>query len=617
MHHFSLMGRVRPHWRPILVVHVFFALLGVAALTPLFGVVLRILLGFSGQAAVADQDIAMLLLTPAGLLGGIFLAALWLAIFSLELGALLAIAIAGEQDRPVRPRDAILYAIRNAPGLLRLTLELTVRVLAYVLPFLLVLWLIASGLLRDHDINYYLAQRPPEFILALVLAGLCLAALLWVLGRRMLRWSLVLPLLLFADLAPAATFAESTRLTTAHHREALSALLAWLLLSLLLSLLPPLLLQLAGGAVVTSASGNLPALVALLGAAATMWLLLNLLVSALVLGAFAFVIAGLYKRYGPPVSHVEIEQELHTNSERAGNWSSGRITFVIVLAAALAAGAGLLLVRGINIEDEVIVIAHRGAAGSAPENTIAAIRRAITDGTDWVEIDVQESRDGKVVVVHDSDFMKLAGNPLKVWDGDLAEIQQIDIGSWFGQEFSDQRPPTLAQVLDEVRGRARLVIELKYYGHDANLEQRVIDLVEAAGMESEVVLMSLNLAGVQKAKSLRPDWTVGLLAATAVGDLTRLNVDFLAVSASMARRSFIRRAHKSGKPVFVWTVNDAVSLSSWMSQGVDGVITDEPALARQVLAQRAELNTGERLILRAATWFGQSPPPGTYRDASP
>jgi glycerophosphoryl diester phosphodiesterase len=213
--------------------------------------------------------------------------------------------------------------------------------------------------------------------------------------------------------------------------------------------------------------------------------------------------------------------------------------------------------------------------------------------------------------------MKLAGNPLKVWNGDLVDIQQIDIGSWFGEEFSGQRVPTLAQVLEEVRGRARLVIELKYYGHAVNLEQRVIDLVESAGMENDVVLMSLKLSGVQKTKALRPDWTVGLLAATAVGDLTRLDVDFLAVSTSMAKRGFIRRAQRAGKPVFVWTVNDAVSLSSWMSQGVDGVITDEPALARQVLAQRAELSTGERLILRAATWFGVSPAPGNYRDESP
>ena len=110
--------------------------------------------------------------------------------------------------------------------------------------------------------------------------------------------------------------------------------------------------------------------------------------------------------------------------------------------------------------------------------------------------------------------MKLAGNPVKVWEADLATIQQIDIGSWFDPEFANERVPTLAQVLEEIKGRSKLVIELKYYGHDQQLEQRVIDLVEAAGMEQDIVIMSLKLEGIEKVQALRPDWTTGLLAAT-------------------------------------------------------------------------------------------------------
>jgi glycerophosphoryl diester phosphodiesterase len=129
--------------------------------------------------------------------------------------------------------------------------------------------------------------------------------------------------------------------------------------------------------------------------------------------------------------------------------------------------------------------------------------------------------------------------------------------------------------------------------------------------------MSLKLPGIQKLKALRPDWTAGLLAATAVGDLSRLDVDFLAVNAGMASPRFIRRARAAGKPVFVWTINDALSLSHWMSMGVDGVITDEPALARQVLAERASLSPAERLLLGAALFFGKPEVATNYRDSSP
>jgi glycerophosphoryl diester phosphodiesterase len=369
----------------------------------------------------------------------------------------------------------------------------------------------------------------------------------------------------------------------------------------------------------TSQGQNLSLLVLLLGATVVLWTCLNFVATAFTMTSFTFVVAAAFKRYNPSVSEANLRENLRLAEERLGSGTAGAGPWVIgaLAATTLAVLAGLWLLRDIKPGDAVLVVAHRGAAGAAPENTLASVRRAVNDGTDWVEIDVQESRDGEVVVVHDSDFMKLAGNPLKIWEGNLAEIRQIDIGSWFDSGFSDQRVPTLREVLDEIKGRSKLVIELKYYGHDQQLEQRVVDIVEQAGMSQDVVVMSLKLEGVQKLKALRPDWTAGLLAASAVGDLSRLDVDFLAVNQAMASRAFIRRAHAAGKGVFVWTVNDALSLSRWMSMGVDGVITDEPALAREVLQERADMSSAERLMLSAALFFGRPQLATSYRDDSP
>ena len=260
---------------------------------------------------------------------------------------------------------------------------------------------------------------------------------------------------------------------------------------------------------------------------------------------------------------------------------------------------------------------YRGAAGKAPENTLAAIHQAIEDQADWIEIDVQETADGEIVVIHDSDFMKLAGNPVKVWDTTLAQMGDIDIGSWFAPGFSQQRVPTLKQVLETARGKARVVIELKYYGHDEKLEQRVVEIVEQTDMVNATAIMSLKYDAVKKVRALRPGWRIGLLSATAIGDLTRLDADFLAVAMGMASGGFVRRAHDVGKLVFVWTVNDPVSMSRMMSMGVDGVITDEPAMARKVLVDRAELNSAERLLIHTALLFDHSFTPQQYRDQSP
>jgi glycerophosphoryl diester phosphodiesterase len=177
--------------------------------------------------------------------------------------------------------------------------------------------------------------------------------------------------------------------------------------------------------------------------------------------------------------------------------------------------------------------------------------------------------------------------------------------------------PTLREVLETARGKSGVLIELKYYGHDEDLERRVVEVVEAAGASSSVAVISLEYAGIQKIRALRPDWTVGLLSAVVVGDLSSVDADFLAVNMSMVTPGFVRKARNAGKRVFVWTVNDPVSMSRVMSFGVDGIITDEPEMARRILDKRASLSPAERLLIHTAVLFGKPIPPRTYRDNSP
>jgi glycerophosphoryl diester phosphodiesterase len=221
-----------------------------------------------------------------------------------------------------------------------------------------------------------------------------------------------------------------------------------------------------------------------------------------------------------------------------------------------------------------------------------------------VEVDVQETADGEVVVLHDSDLKKVAGVDLKIWDATWEDLQEIDVGSFFSPEFSDQRVPKLAQVLELCRGRAGVVIELKYYGHQDRLEERVAEIVDGLGMASTIKVMSLNSDGLDRMKAVRPDWTTGILTSVVVGDLTRMEVDFLAVNSGMATRRFVRATHNSGKKIFAWTVNDVLGMSAMMDLGVDSIITDDPQLARDVLEYRADLNPVERLMIGLAVYFG-------------
>ncbi len=146
-----------------------------------------------------------------------------------------------------------------------------------------------------------------------------------------------------------------------------------------------------------------------------------------------------------------------------------------------------------------------------------------------------------------------------------------------------------------------MLIELKYYGHAEELEARVVRVVEETGMVGEIAIMSLDHAAVAKVRAMRPDWRVGVLAARTLGNLASLDADFLAVEAGVVSTRLLRAAKAAGQQVYAWTVNDPMAMSRLISMGVDGLITDEPALARKVLEQRAELGTLERLML----WFGE------------
>jgi glycerophosphoryl diester phosphodiesterase len=286
---------------------------------------------------------------------------------------------------------------------------------------------------------------------------------------------------------------------------------------------------------------------------------------------------------------------------------------VVLPVSLLLGGAGIALAGGLYLggnlaervgaESDVEIIAHRGAAGARPENTMAAVEQALADRADWVEIDVQETADGEIVVAHDSDLMKLAGVDLKVWDATMDDLSAIDIGSWFDPAYAGERTPTLREVLHAAKGRGKVLIELKYYGHDVALESRVAEIVEETGMAADVGVMSLKIPGVRKMHALRPDWPHGILAATAVGDLPALDADFLAVNTGQVSLDLIRRTHAQGRKLYVWTVDDPVTMVRMISMGVDGLITNEPALARQVMEARNRLSAPERLLLWASDRF--------------
>jgi len=610
----EVLGVLRHSMVKFFIIHLIYMALGLILFAPLIGILGKFLLSLSGEAVLSDMDIAMFILSPAGVAASIILSALLITILIFEQASMMAVSATKLHGQNMGVIAVLRFTLFHAKSIYFFATRLIIRILVIVLPFLALSAVIAWILITDHDINYYLAEKPPVFIVNAVIIGLVILVMLFVLVRKLLAWSLALPLILFSDVTPADSFAKSETLAKGHKNQILKSFALWAFGAVLLSALTLGTVHFLGAQLIPLFNDSLKVLIVLVGALVAVLFLANVFVTTFTSSSFAALVTILSERYGATI---------HTSAMRVKekgtglNLTTGKITLILMTAVIGAVLVGIWLLKDIQTEDSVEIISHRGAAGMAPENTMASIKQAIKDGTDWVEIDVQETKDGEVVVIHDSDFMKISNVPTKVWEGTLNELRQIDVGSWFDPKFSEQRLPTLEEVLLEAKGKAKVLIELKYYGHDEQLEQRVIDVVEKAGMSQNVALMSLKAEGVKKARALRPEWTTGLLLSKAIGDISKMDVDFLAINMSMMKPNFVKRAHKAGKKVYIWTANDPVSMTSMISLGVDGIITDEPAMVHNVLTQRAKLGTVERLLLHTTVLLGQPLPKRVYRDQSP
>ncbi|MEO1108581.1 MAG: glycerophosphodiester phosphodiesterase [Pseudomonadota bacterium] len=583
-------------------------LLLIALIAPAMAAAINLAVSLSDQSALTDQDIATFILSPAGFIAALVVLSLFL-MAEVFVFAVMAGSLRMDEPNPWRAgSSAIRLVVSRLPALFGFAWRFILHVLILALPFLAISGLISWWALTEYDINYYLTFHPPAFWIAVLLIGALALVMAWVLIRRLSAWALSLHLVLFENVHPAHVFGVSAIRMEGRQGRLKSSLVAWLGLRLVIA------------AVIAAIAGLLFALVPLQGSdhlrmaliyslvIAGLWSLSGLVLAATALGALALLLDGFFE---PQVADIP-----HPEPRRLRLSLIGAVGLSVI---ALLAGSwfGHRLLEQVQAPDRAEVIGHRGAAALRPENTMSSVLKAIEDGADWVEIDVQETADNQVIVAHDSDFMKLAQVDLKVWDATMEDVAEIDIGSWFGPEYADQRTPTLREVLEAAKGKAKVIIELKYYGHDIDLENRVVALVEEFGMQDQIATMSLKYPAVQKMKSLRPDWRAGVLAATAVGDLSGLEGDFVAVNAASVSPGLIRSVHDAGKDIYVWTVNDPLQMSAMASMGVDGLITDRPAMAREVLRIRAEMGPAERLLLWLATTFGMQVDTQAMRDASP
>ncbi len=248
--------------------------------------------------------------------------------------------------------------------------------------------------------------------------------------------------------------------------------------------------------------------------------------------------------------------------------------------------------------DRPLIFAHRGARDVAPENTLAAFDAAIQAGADGIELDVRRCRTGEVVVMHDEVVDRTTNGSGRVETISLEMLRLLDAGSWFAQEFRDERIPTLAETLDLVGHRLLVNIEIKATRlRSDGLEAEVVQLVRERDMQDRVIISSFNPAVLIRLKRLAPELPRGLLYApdlpvylSRAWAVPLIRPCALHPHYSMVTEHSVREARRAGYRVNAWTVNEDHDMMRLINLGVDGIITDHPGRLYDLLLSDEALN---------------------------
>lgn len=245
------------------------------------------------------------------------------------------------------------------------------------------------------------------------------------------------------------------------------------------------------------------------------------------------------------------------------------------------------------MRNPLIITGHRGAGGLAPENTLASIQLALDLGVDRIEIDVQQTNDNVIIVLHDRTLKRTTNGFGFIKSMNYADLLKYSAGIKFNKVYAEEKIPTLEQVIDLINGKVELLIETKYsYLYYPNIERHILNVIKNKNAFGWCKIISFNDRALFRINKLNKDVRMGKLFVGKSATLplsydTTINfkpleryyfVDEIIVQHKYASKAFIDKVHQFGKELHVWTVNDPETIEKLIERGVDGIISDYPNL---------------------------------------
>ena len=616
----AVLRSLREHLRPLVAYHLFFTLLASSLVLPAVAWTLTRLLGQFGRPVLTNAELIDILMSPGGVLWLLAAIGLTFLVLYLQQAGMILVAVRPRDNHYRLAFEALWATLRRLPALAGLVVVQVGTHLLLLVPVAFAVAWLYGAFLGGLDPYYVQRVRPPAFWQFLGVASPLLVIWVALAATLYFRWILALPLVVLENLSPLKALNRSHHLTRSRRHHIAVAVIALLVVIVALPFLATTLFDRVFTPMLWWLPERNAVLIPAMFGYLTAYVLLTLAITFVGIAANALLSACLYLR----LAHREPRPAPPPADAHPGRLAWGVELGVIAVALFQA----WLIVNSFELRDQVTNIAHRGSSLVAPENTLAAVRRAVADGADYVEIDVRLTADGQVVLFHDRSLIRLTGDPRDLRDLAREELATFDVGSWFGDAFVGERIAGLDEALAAVRGHSRLMIDMKPDpGREVALVEAVIatlhreaevradcltrisDAREAAfcgnpDVIGETRLATMSPSLVQEIKAREPALKTTLLAQLILpGTLDRGSFDALGLRHNRITENEIRLAQTYGYEVHAWTINDRTRMSQLIDLGVDAIITDRPELLGELIVERRDLSDGALLLVKLRNWL--------------
>ncbi len=242
-----------------------------------------------------------------------------------------------------------------------------------------------------------------------------------------------------------------------------------------------------------------------------------------------------------------------------------------------------------SVPSRPLNLGHRGASSLAPENTLAAFALARELGADGIEFDVQLSKDGELMVMHDDRLERTTNGHGFVGESAWSDLRDLDAGRWFDARFAGERIPRLQDVLDLFGASSVLNLEIKSTSNNRDVVERIVACVQQYPMSAQVIISSFNWELLMRVREVDPALRIGVLFQREVSaaDYAVLQPEAIHPKAQLVSAALVADAHAHAQLVNTWTVNEADDMQRMIALQVDAIITNFPQRLKQLLDEEA------------------------------